>query len=310
MLIYHRLETEMLIAITDEPQIARQLQEQKQSVIGILSPKSVTSDWSGVSYLSEDITLLSYVSEENRGYCREVCYRMLGLPMVIGQFQIGEDSYIIREMVEDDVNQLYPLYEEPHWKQFLEPLHKEKKVELEKIKGYITHSYPVYRCGIWSLVKGKNKEDIHSCLYSNERATIGTFINESKSRTIQIGRDGSEKNVAQVKVAEDSRRNGVDTILDNSRQEVIGRISLEYKEYGDFNGCFLGYALKESECGKGIATRACKLALSYGKEELGEEHIYAIIHKDNHLSINMAKRLGMKMVGNYGENGIYCGIIA
>ncbi len=252
MLIYHRLSKEILIAITDEPEKAKQLEANKQPVIGILSPKSVTSDWSGVSYLSEDISLFSYISEDNEFYCKEVCHRILGIPVVIGQFCVGQSTYVIREMIEEDVNELYELYKEDSWSHFLEPLNEDKKIELEKIKKYISHSYPIYRCGIWSIVKEE---------YEQNRL----------------------------------------------KKQLVGRVGLEYKEYGDFYGCFLGYALKQSEGGRGVGTRACEIALCYGKKELGEEKIYAYIHKGNEPSIKMAKRLEMKQVGSDGNHWIFCG---
>jgi ribosomal-protein-alanine N-acetyltransferase len=56
----------------------------------------------------------------------------------------------------------------------------------------------------------------------------------------------------------------------------------------------------------GVATEAAKAGLRYGFEQVGLEHIVAIVHVDNGASQRVAQKLGMGFVDQARYFGIDC----
>ena len=54
----------------------------------------------------------------------------------------------------------------------------------------------------------------------------------------------------------------------------------------------LGYVIRTSHTGKGIATEAARLVAQYGFEKLGLQRIEIVVHKDNAPSLKVAQKLG------------------
>ena len=80
-------------------------------------------------------------------------------------------------------------------------------------------------------------------------------------------------------------------ILDASTNQVGGyaflnRIIREYKLAN------LGYQVRTSRMGEGIATAAAKLVAEYGFEKLGFQRIEIVVRKENAASLRVAEKLG------------------
>lgn len=54
----------------------------------------------------------------------------------------------------------------------------------------------------------------------------------------------------------------------------------------------LGYVVRSSRTGEGIATEAARLVAQYGFEKLGLQRIEIVVHKDNSPSLKVAEKLG------------------
>lgn len=62
------------------------------------------------------------------------------------------DRILIREMVLEDLDELYELYSDDSIIRFIEPLY-EKEEEIEFTKAYIKNMYGFYGYGLWSLIE-------------------------------------------------------------------------------------------------------------------------------------------------------------
>jgi RimJ/RimL family protein N-acetyltransferase len=80
-------------------------------------------------------------------------------------------------------------------------------------------------------------------------------------------------------------------ILDASTDQVVGFVFLNHvsRLYQMAN---LGYAVRTSRTGEGIATEAARLAARYGFEKLGLQRIEIIARPENPASLKVAGNLG------------------
>ncbi len=82
---------------------------------------------------------------------------------------------------------------------------------------------------------------------------------------------------------------GVWTVILKETGEIIGRAGLSVRE-----GCELpelGYVIGVPWQGRGLAKEVCRGILDYAREEFGFEQVQALIHRDNEVSIGLAKAL-------------------
>jgi ribosomal-protein-serine acetyltransferase len=80
-------------------------------------------------------------------------------------------------------------------------------------------------------------------------------------------------------------------ILDGFTNQVIGFAFLNHvsRQYQMAN---LGYAIRTSRTGEGIATAAAKLVAHYGFEELGLQRLEIVVDQENAPSLKVAEKLG------------------
>ena len=97
----------------------------------------------GASYLIErpqDIDRASY---------QKIYERAAGLPWTIAE----TDRCLIREMTVDDVESLYPLYEDEQARRFLKPLCPDHDKEREIVRAYIEKVYGLFGYGVWVVIR-------------------------------------------------------------------------------------------------------------------------------------------------------------
>ncbi|MGB3649872.1 MAG: GNAT family N-acetyltransferase [Rivularia sp. (in: cyanobacteria)] len=61
----------------------------------------------------------------------------------------------------------------------------------------------------------------------------------------------------------------------------------------------VGWHLRKASWGKGYATEAARKIINYGFNILQLSEIYAVVKPENHASVKVTQRLGMKHEGNY-----------
>ena len=75
--------------------------------------------------------------------------------------------------------------------------------------------------------------------------------------------------------------------------EILGRAGLWHAEGGP--GIELGWMVKRSAWGHGIATEAGRAALSWAWKHIQTDHIISVIHATNAPSIRIAEKLGQRL---------------
>jgi ribosomal-protein-serine acetyltransferase len=80
-------------------------------------------------------------------------------------------------------------------------------------------------------------------------------------------------------------------ILDELTNQLVGFTFLNHvsRQYQMAN---LGYAVRTSRIGQGIATAAAKLVAHYGFEELGLQRLEIVVDQENAPSLKVAEKLG------------------
>lgn len=83
--------------------------------------------------------------------------------------------------------------------------------------------------------------------------------------------------------------------------EILGRAGLWHVEGGP--GMEIGWMLRRSAWGQGIATEAARAALSWAWEHVETDHIIGVIHATNASSIRIAEKLGLRLELTETVNG-------
>ena len=82
-------------------------------------------------------------------------------------------------------------------------------------------------------------------------------------------------------------------VLDGTSNQIVGVAFLNNINRMHQRGN-LGYLVKTSRTGEGIATEAARLVAQYGFEKLGLQRIEIVVHRDNVPSLKVAEKLGAK----------------
>ncbi len=99
--------------------------------------------------------------------------------------------------------------------------------------------------------------------------------------------------VVSLRPARDADRRAI-TFLVEHEGEPVGRV--EIRDQGDLLG-HLSWALEAPYRGRGLATRALRLLVRYAFDELGMHRLEAYVEPDNHASIRVAGRAGLRREG-------------
>jgi len=80
-------------------------------------------------------------------------------------------------------------------------------------------------------------------------------------------------------------------IIETSSDQFVGGIFLNHVIHG-YKMANLGYWVRTSRVGKGIATEAARQTARYGFDELGFQRIEIVVSKDNAPSLRIAEKVG------------------
>ena len=83
--------------------------------------------------------------------------------------------------------------------------------------------------------------------------------------------------------------------------DVIGFVGVTYRMYGDVERLNLGYRLKPSVWGRGIATEVATRAMRFAFVELGQPELFALVRPSNLESIRVLEKLGMLLHGTLAD---------
>jgi RimJ/RimL family protein N-acetyltransferase len=82
---------------------------------------------------------------------------------------------------------------------------------------------------------------------------------------------------------------------ERSSGTLVGRIGFWNPE--GWPGFELGWMLRRSFWGRGLATEAARAALQFSFTRLGQPQVQSLIHPENAASIRVAQRLGERLLG-------------
>ncbi len=86
-------------------------------------------------------------------------------------------------------------------------------------------------------------------------------------------------------------------LIEQGREELVGAVSTQHLENDEAKPIEIGWRLRSEHWGKGFATEAGQAMLRFAFNELGVPEVYAVAHPENHSSLWVMERLGMRYVG-------------
>lgn len=142
MICYHKEEC---LIISDQASTILTAYNQQIPCMGYDNPVLEKQDLFKANMLVEGFGEVDYK------FLTDVYNRFYNLPITIAT----TNRIVIREMVVEDLDELYRLYANPEITRFLETLYENREEEIEFTKAYIKHMYGFYGYGMWSLLDKK-----------------------------------------------------------------------------------------------------------------------------------------------------------
>lgn len=128
--------------ITDSSRQYGIWREEGGYVLPYRHPGNQDESFAGAEYLIERLEEIDYEVVD-------MAYRRLaGLPWEI----LRTERCIVRETIEEDVDSLYEIYEEPTVTEYMEKLYDDRNEEIAYIKDYRRRMYGFYGYGIWTVL--------------------------------------------------------------------------------------------------------------------------------------------------------------
>ncbi|WP_414623933.1 GNAT family N-acetyltransferase [Calothrix sp. CCY 0018] len=140
-------------------------------------------------------------------------------------------------------------------------------------------------------------------------AEVMRYIGTGKTEaSIETQRQSLEAAIERYKQS-DNTTTGAWAIVEKQSTTIVGTILL--KQLPDINrqptnDYEVGWHLRKASWGKGYATEAGREIINYGFNILQLPVIYAVVKPENHASVKVTQRLGMKPLGitNQYYNGV------
>ncbi len=134
---------EHTLFVTDAAWICEALRGESCCAAGYLHRGNGGESFRGVPYVIEEPEAIDADSYE------KIWQRAAGRPWCIAR----TERLVLREMVPEDLETLYELYEDPEARRFLPPLAARREEEQELLNAYIRRMYPFYGYGMWAVCR-------------------------------------------------------------------------------------------------------------------------------------------------------------
>lgn len=110
-----------------------------------------------------------------------------------------------------------------------------------------------------------------------------------------LSRSEAWRNLAMMLGHWQLRGYGMWAVQERSSEEMIGRIGCWQPE--GWPGFEIGWTLRRTYWGRGLATEAARAAVNYAFYELQQSHVISLIRPENAASRRVAEKLGEKLEG-------------
>jgi len=135
-----------VLFISDMEKVCHSLLEEGVAVLGWLSDENRGADFSGIPYLIENLNEAEYT------YLKKVYCRFHSLPWEIGETKRCR----IREMIPEDMEALYEIYEGEAMTRFTEGPYEDREREKEYLQSYAQNAYVFWGFGTWLIEDREN----------------------------------------------------------------------------------------------------------------------------------------------------------
>ena len=126
----------------------------RQSTVKKASERNIACagyEISGKTIYHADMVVQGF-DELDAEFFLRVYRRHFGLPWTIAQ----TERLLIRESIPEDFHALYSIYQEPGITAYMPGLPGTKEEERETFQAYISHMYPFYGYGMWTVIEGSS----------------------------------------------------------------------------------------------------------------------------------------------------------
>lgn len=135
------IEENIILYLADSNALFQNLVKKGKPAVGYLHPGNQGETFTHARYLVEEPQWVDVDSYE------KMAQRLSGLPWTIAT----TNRLLIRELVKEDLDSLYELYEDAEAQRFLTPLSSDRKKEEEILCAYIDRIYSLYGYGMWAV---------------------------------------------------------------------------------------------------------------------------------------------------------------
>lgn len=129
-----------ILFLSSNPEICRLAIKMKCSALAYLG--NGNGSFEGIRYAAESLKNI------DKRYLERICLRYAELPWEILQTK----RCLVREMIAEDIDAFYEIYEEPSITAYMEGLYPDKEQETEYIKKYIKSVYAFFEYGLWTVI--------------------------------------------------------------------------------------------------------------------------------------------------------------
>ena len=200
---------EETLYITDHEEICEGLLEEGANVLVWLHENNRHMNLSRAPYAIENI------QELDLNYAVRIWQRFNKLPWIIAK----TDRCIIREMTEEDLDEVYEVYAGKTITRYMEGLYENREEELEYTRSYIQNAYTFWGYGTWVIERKRDKKIIGRVGFNlrdgYEEAELGFVIMEEEQQkgyayeccraVLDVGKTEHEFEKVQALVKEGNR---------------------------------------------------------------------------------------------------------
>lgn len=136
-------ETGQELVVTDDPERIWKKYGQDCCILLYLTEANHDKWWKGITYAVISVRGL------NPEFLEQVYRRHIGAPWDI----LETERLLIREMTEEDLDDLYRIHDQPGIEGFVAPLESDREKQKEILHSYIRKVYPVFGFGMWMIIE-------------------------------------------------------------------------------------------------------------------------------------------------------------
>ncbi len=119
---------------------------------------------SGKQDLQEADVILESFEGITPSFYYHIYQRSHGQPVTIASTK----RLLIRELTADDIHELYPIYQDPDVRRFIDDIDDYRELEKEKLEAYIKNVYSFYGYGLWGVFSKTSDGLIGRCGIENQ----------------------------------------------------------------------------------------------------------------------------------------------